>query len=83
MLCLRRPTIYMLSSVCCYASHSRQLTASFDSFARTPSVTDSRSGKFGTYADRPIAAGASRIQAASGAITARASWLTPLSVFEA
>ncbi len=36
MLCLRRPTIYMLSSVSCYASHSRQLTASFDSFAGTP-----------------------------------------------
>jgi len=37
----------------------------------------------GPYADRPIAAGASRTHAASGAITARASWLTPLSVFDA
>jgi hypothetical protein len=33
MLCLRRPRIYMLWSVCHAASHLQHLTASFDSFA--------------------------------------------------
>jgi hypothetical protein len=36
MLCLRRPTIYMLGSFCRDASYSQHLTASFDSFASPP-----------------------------------------------
>jgi hypothetical protein len=51
----------MLWSLCRDASRLRHLTASFDSFAGPPIDTDLRSGKFGTYADRPIAAGASRL----------------------
>jgi hypothetical protein len=35
MLCLRRPAIYTLWSVCRDASSLRHLTASFDSFAGT------------------------------------------------
>jgi hypothetical protein len=42
MLCLRRPTIYMLWSVCRDASCSRHLTASCDSFAGTSSVVPFR-----------------------------------------
>jgi hypothetical protein len=38
MLCLRRPAIYMLWSVCRGASHLRHLTASSDSVAGAPQV---------------------------------------------
>ena len=38
MLCLRRPMTYMLWVLCRAASHSRHLTASFDSFATKLSV---------------------------------------------